>query len=183
MRKEEVLEFITNSAEKENAIKDLTNQKIAEFMDYQKEVMESIQSIIKDFFPTEIKQMINDYINDTHRKITVNDLLWIDILNGYTRVQLNPNRFCGRSVFEGTLSYLPYNPQNVLELQHNFKGFQDFVLLKNELESSIEQVYDLLCEWKDAKLNSELDFLYSLPFSAPEKQERYKVTVIIEKIS
>lgn len=183
MRKEEILEFITDSAEKEKAIEDLTKQKIAEFMDYQKQVLEGMQSMIKDFFPAEIKQMISDYISDTHRMITVNDLLWIDTPNGYTRIQLNPNRFCGRSVFEGTLSHLPYNPKNVLELQHNFKAFQDFVFLKNELESSIEQVYDLLCEWKEAKLNRELDFLNSLPFSAPAKQERYKVTVIIEKVN
>ena len=183
MQKKEVLEFIKNSAEKENAIKELTNQKIAEFMDYQKEVMESIKSMINDFFPTEIKQMVIDYISDTHRTITVNDLLWIDIPSGHIRIQLNPNRFCGYSVFEGISSHPLYNPTNVMELEHNFKMFQNYVLLKNELEESIGQIYDLLCKWKEEKLNRELDFLYSLPFSAPEKQERYKVTVIIEKIS
>lgn len=183
MNKKEILEFIEDSAEKEKAIEDLTKQKIAEFMDYQKEVLENIQSMIKDFFPTEIKKMISQYINDKKRIMVVSDLLWIDVPNNYTRIQLNPNRFCGCSVFEGTLSHLPYNPKNILELKHNFKCLQNYVFLKNELENGIEQVYDLLCEWKEEKLNRELDFLNSLPFSAPAKKERYKVTIIIEKVN
>ena len=70
-----------------------------------------------------------------------------------------------------------------MELEHNVKAFQNYVFLKKELENSIEQVYDLLCEWKEEKLNRELEFLNSLPFSTPVTQpERYKVTVIIEKI-
>ena len=106
MNKKEILEFIEDSAEKERQVKELTAKKIAEFMAYQKEVLEGIKSMIDDFFPTAIKQMISEYINDKKRLIAVNDLLWIDVPSGYTRIQLNPNRFCGYSVFEGALNHL-----------------------------------------------------------------------------
>ena len=184
MRKNEILEFIENSAEKEKAIEDLTKQKIAEFMKYQEDVFKSIQDLIKDFFPVGVKDMLTQYIDDTHSILSINNLLWIDVPNNYVRVCLNPNRFFDVYEFEGGRSYLPYNPKNITELKTQYNLLQQYVLLKNELENSIEQVYDVLVKWKEEKLNHELDFLNSLPFSTPkQKQERYKVTVIIEKIT
>ena len=182
MRKEEILEFIEDSAEKERKIKELTEQRIAEFMTYQKNVLESTKTMISDFFPPQIKQVLVDYVNDKHLVFTTGNMLWFDVPCNYmVRVRLNPNNF-NTTVYAGKLDCLPYNPKNLAELERDVQCFKNYVLLKKELEGCIEQVYQNLSMWKERKLNSELEFLNSLNFTTPVKQERYKVTVIVEKL-
>lgn len=187
MNKNDVLEFTKNSAEKEQQIQKITNEKIYEFMNYQKKILNDIQSMIKDYFPEEIKKLVAEYIEDNQRVIAIDNYLWLDLPVGeHIRIQLNPNHFCGVSFMEdctGTAGKL--FPKNIKELENNYKQFQNYSLLKTALEDSIEPIYKLLCDWKEEKLNKELEFLSSLPFSnfpIPQTQEKYKVTIIIEKI-
>lgn len=182
MRKNEILEFIENSAEKEKSVKEMTEKKISEFMLFQEKTLESISTMISDLFPPEIKRLLAEYIDNKHAVVCVDNLLWIDVPYNYLRVRLNPNHYTTQ-VYEGKVNYMPFVPKNIYELEGCVQSFQNYIFLKKELEENIEQVYRLLCEWKEEKLNKELEFLNSLDFgNKKDTQERYKVTIIIEKV-
>ena len=182
MKKNDLINYLSQSNGLNESIAQITAQKIEDFKAYQTVVLNRLNDLLQDYFPTEIVTLCNEYIYTMQRIISV-DNLWIDTAHGKVSVRLNPNRYNSVEYQLDQCYKCLYHPSDIKSLETCMKKFKDYELLLELLEENIEEVYEMLCTWKMEDNQKKLQFLNSIdiPVSRPAV-ERYKITVKIEKI-
>ena len=183
MDKVEVLSFIHGVKPKEDMIEQLTQQKIDEFMVARDALFNRLDTMLTEFFPAEIVELLDEYINTKHRKLVVGNL-WVEVyrLHDCVRVQLDPNYYTVEHQV-GKRGSHNYRPVTLNGLKSCVDEYNDYLLLESVLKDKISEVYETLCEWKTSQYEEQLAVLNRLSFPITEKApERYKISIVIERV-
>ena len=175
----EVLDFIKNTKDQEALMQAMFQQKVKEFNAYQKSVCDRLNQLVTDFFPDEIQQLIDEYIDKNHRMFAFESLLIkIDYMS--ICIKLDPNKY---SAYYYPGRMIQNEPYNIDTLERKVEEFKEYVLLADLLEQNIEEIYKKLCDWKTQQINNQLQVLNNLNFPTVEKPKKYKVTIVVEEIN
>ena len=177
MMKEELLHLTEVAYMEERIVRDMTTKKIDEFMQAQRELLIQLRKKIANYFPAEIAQLVNEYVKETHRKMVVNEL-WISTKNnGEVYVELNPNHHANVSMYPSETREYIAQANDMPTLKQAYSKYEEYVLLKNLLEKHIEEIYEVLADFKTQKWEKDMAYLNSLSFPVDEKNKKYFVAV------
>lgn len=172
MNTKNIVEFTNKITNEEELIKIMYEEKKNEFIKHQDSIQNKLEQLIKDYFPKEVIELIKEYINYVHRYISINDL-WIGATATQMEIKLHPNKYqanviyCSNGVcrldFLEKFNYVGNDIDDAIKnLELSINKFKDYELLLQKLQEEIENIYDMLADWKAEKICNQMEFLKSI---------------------